>query len=221
MRRAVPLSVILLASGIAGCAHTHSAAGILVAPTVAPRAVLYQNERTVWSDQVVWTRQYVAAAFIDDRSARLARNRLALNGEAIGGMLTPYYGVTAGAGLTTMLKVQVGITRHLVQAEKNGDREQREELEKRLHENSNAIARFLAGLNPYWSPTELESLLNRTFELDLSARDTVVHKNGRLDRDEMARDGSLSQARELADVIAEGIIRQFPYGPPDYRLGGS
>jgi hypothetical protein len=218
MRRAVPLSVILLASGIAGCAHTHSAAGSLaVATTSAPRSVLYQNERTVWSDQVVWTRQYIAATGTDDRSARIARNRLALNAEAIGGMLTPYYGVTAGAGLTTMLKVQFGITAALIHAEKSGDPEQKEELERRLHENSNAIARFLAGLNPFWSPTELESLLNQTFALDLSARDIVIHKDGHLDRDEMARDGSLSQARELADVIAEGIVRQFPDGQPDYR----
>jgi hypothetical protein len=218
MRRAVPLSVILVASGIAGCAHTHSAAGSLaVATTSTPRAVLYQNERTVWSDQVVWTRQYIAATGTDERSARVARNRLAMNGEAIGGMLTPYYGQTAGAGLTAMLRVQFGITAALAHADKSGDPEQKEELERRLHENSNAIARFLAGLNPYWSPTELESLLNRTFALDLSARDVVVHKDGHLDRDEMARDGSLGEARELADVIADGITHQFPYGPPDYR----
>src|SRR5215831_8249750 len=156
MYRAVPLYLMLLASGIAGCAHTHSAAGSLaVATTSAPRSALYQNERTVWSDQVVWMRQYVAATFADDRSARVARNRLALNGEAIGGMLKPYYGETAGAGLTAMLKVQFGITSALIHAEKSGDIQRKEELEKRLHENSNAIARFLAGLNPYWSPTEL------------------------------------------------------------------
>src|SRR5215471_9742298 len=140
MRPAVPLSVILLASGIAGCAHTHSAAGTLaVATTSAPRSALYQNQRTVWSDQVVWTRQYIAATGTDDRAARAARNRLALNSEAIGGMLTPYYGVTAGAGLTAMLNVQFGITQQLI----HGDPEDREELERRLHENSNAIARFL------------------------------------------------------------------------------
>jgi hypothetical protein len=28
----------------------------------------------------------------------------------------------------------------------------------------------------------------------------------------MASDGSLNQARELADVISDGIVRQFPYG---------
>src|SRR6478672_3527287 len=73
MRRAVPLSVILLASGTAGCAHTHSAAGDLaLASMSAPKTALHQNERTVWSDQVVWTRQYIASAITDDRSARVA-----------------------------------------------------------------------------------------------------------------------------------------------------
>jgi len=111
-----------------------------------------------------------------------------------------------------MLKVQFGFTSELIQAEKNGNLEKKKEVERSLHENSNAIARYLAGLNPYWSPTELESLVNRTFDLDLSARDIVVPKGGRLDRDEIARDSSLSQARELADAISDGIVRQFPYG---------
>lgn len=213
MRRAVPLSVILLASGIAGCAHTYSAAGTLALASMdAPKTALHQTERTVWSDQVIWTRQYIAAAFTDDRSARVARNRLSDNGEAIGQTIKPYYGETAGAGLTAMLRVQFGFTTELIQAEKNGNLEKKKELEQGLHENSNAIARFLAGLNPYWSPTELESLVNRTFDLDLSARDLVVRKDGRLDRDEIARDSSLSQARELADAISDGIVRQFPYG---------
>ena len=180
----------------------------------APRTVLHQNERTVWSDQVVWTRPYVAAAFADDRSTRIAESRLALNRDAIGGTFRQYYGETAGAGLAAMLKVQFGITSKLIEAEKDGNLARKAELERRLHENSNAIGRFLASLNPYWSPTELESLLNRTLDLDLNRRDMVVRKDGRLDRDEIARDGSLSQARELADVIADGIVQQFPYGPP-------
>jgi hypothetical protein len=218
MRRAVPLSVILLASGIAGCDHTYSAAGSLALASMdAPRTPLHQFQRTVWSDQVVWTRQYIATAFTDDRSARDARNRLELNGDAIGTTLTPYYGQTAGAGLTSMLRIQFGFVSELIQAEKNGDIKLKEKLEQGMRENSDAIGRYLASLNPYWSTTELQSLLRRTLDFDLRARDTVVLKKGRLDRDAMAVDGSLSQARELADAISDGLVRQFPYGPPDYR----
>jgi hypothetical protein len=216
MRRALPLSVILLASGIAGCAHTHSAAGSLaVATTSAPTSVFYQNQRTVWSDQVVSTRQYVAAAFAGDRNARVELERVMRSQEAIGQTIKPYYGETAGDGLTTMLKVQVGIASQLIQAVKADSVEQKERLEKRLHENSNAIARFLAGLNPHWSPTELESLLNRY--VDVSTLDMIARKGGRADGDERARDGNLSEARQLADVIADGIVRQFPNGPPYLR----
>ncbi len=217
MRRAVPLSVTLLASGLAGCAytHTHSAAGSLaVATPSAPVTVLHQSERTAWSDQIVLTRQYVAADFAGDRSARVALVRLERNQEAIGQIIGAYYGETAGASLTTMLKTQVGISSALIQAVKAGNVDHREELERRLHDNSNTIARFLAGLNPNWSPTELESLFNRYF--DLSARDVIDRKGEHLAGDETAPDGSLSQARQLADVLSDGIVRQFPYGPPYY-----
>ena len=215
MRQAVPLSVILLASGIAGCAHTHSASGTLaVAAMSASTSVVHQNERTVWSDQVVRGREYVAAAFAGDRSARVALDRLERTQEAIGQTIKPYYGETAGNGLTTALKLQLGLTSELIQAVKTGNLEQKEKLERRLHENSNAIARFLAGLNPHWSPTELESMFNRTVEL--SVDEIVARKDGRSDGDERDLDSSLSQARRLADVISDGIVRQFPYGPPYY-----
>ena len=214
MRRAVPLSVILLASGIAGCAHTHSAAGSLaVARASAPASVLYQTQRTVWSDQVVWSRQYLAAAFAGGRTARVARTRLMRSQEAIGESIKPYYGRTAGEGLTRMLENQVAIGLELLHAEKNGDVEQKGDLEMHLRENSNAIARYLASLNPYWSPTELEALLNRYAVL--SAQDIVVRTDGHVDADDEAGNGSL-EANRLADVIADGLLWQFPQGPPEY-----
>jgi hypothetical protein len=211
MHRAVPLTIALIASGIAGCAHTHSAAGSLAVATPSAHATgLYQTERTLWSDQLVWSRQYIAAAFAGGHSAHVARTQLQRSQEAIGESIAPYYGRTAGEGLTAMLKVQVGIDVELIRAVQAGDLERKEEVERRLHENSNAIARYLAGLNPYWSPTELEALLNRYGQL--SAQDIVARKDGHVDADDEAPDGS-REASQLADVIAEGIHWQFPHGP--------
>jgi hypothetical protein len=216
MNRAVPLFVLLLASGIAGCAHTHSAAGSLAATTSTSRTVLHQTERTVWSEQLVSSRQYVAAAFANDRSAHADLTQLERSQEAIGQTIKPYYGVTAGDGLTAMLKQQVAISLELVHAVKSGNLEDKDEIEGRLHENSNAIARFLAGLNPYWSPSELETIFNSY--VDLSARDIVARKDGHMDGNDTDLDRSLSQARRLGDVIADGIVQQFPHGPPNYPL---
>src|SRR5262252_2961038 len=84
MRRTLPLSVTLLASGIAGCTHTHSAAGTLaVATTVAPASVLHQDSRTLWSNQVTLTQQYVAAVFANDPHARVDLVQLTRSHEAI------------------------------------------------------------------------------------------------------------------------------------------
>jgi hypothetical protein len=223
MRRAVPLPAILIASGLAGCTYTHSAAGTLavatpttVATTNSVAAVLYQNGRSLWSDQLALTRQYVVADFADAPTTRVALNGLERNQEAIGQIITDYYGQTAGASFTTMLKHQVEISSALIQAVKTGNVTYKEELERGLHYNSSAIARFLAGLNPNWSPADLESLFNQYY--DVSARDVIDRKGARLDGDETAPGGSVSQSRQLADVLSDGIIRQFPHGPPYYPL---
>ena len=52
--------------------------------------------RKLWSDHVVWTRQYIVAAASDHPSAEAAASRLMRNQEDIGNAIEPYYGTAAG-----------------------------------------------------------------------------------------------------------------------------
>src|ERR1043166_2516265 len=108
-----------LMGALRGCASLNQAAGTLSMP--ADAATLHQNMRRLWSDHVVWTRNYIVAAVANDPSASNALTRLMRNQEDIGNAIKPFYGDAAGSKLTDLLKQHIAIAGDLVAAAKAGD----------------------------------------------------------------------------------------------------
>jgi len=72
-------------------------------------AALKQDMRKLWTDHVVWTRDYIVAAVADQPDAQAAAARLMKNQEDIGQAVAAYYGAGAGQQLTTLLKEHISI----------------------------------------------------------------------------------------------------------------
>ena len=64
-------------------------------------AALRQDMRKLWTDHVVWTRDYIIAALADAPDAPSALNRLMNNQDDIGNAVARFYGDSAGKQLTT------------------------------------------------------------------------------------------------------------------------
>ena len=56
--------------------------------------------RKLWTDHVVWTREYIIAAVGDQPDAKVAANRLMKNQEDIGNAMAKFYGAAADQQLT-------------------------------------------------------------------------------------------------------------------------
>src|SRR6476660_443159 len=85
-------------------------------------ATLKQDMRKLWTDHVVWTRDYIVAAVGDQPDAQAAAGRLMKNQEDIGHAVAAYYGADAGQKLTTLLKDHISIAVDLIKAAKAGDK---------------------------------------------------------------------------------------------------
>src|SRR6187455_2224729 len=70
--------------------------------------------RKLWSDHVIWTRQYIVAAVAGTPDADAAAGRLLKNQEEIGAAIAGYYGDAAGEALTGLLKEHIMIAVDLV-----------------------------------------------------------------------------------------------------------
>lgn len=169
---------------------------------------LHDNMRRLWSDHVVWTRQYIIAATSGDASADVALSRLMKNQEDIGNAVRPFYGDAAGAKLTDLLKQHISIAGELVGAAKAGDQAKQTDADKRWHDNAAEIATFLSGANPNWPRETLLTMLN--MHLSLTTREAVARLQKNWADDQATFDNIYSQAMEMADALSSGIAKQFP-----------
>ena len=105
--------------------------------------------RKLWTDHVVWTRDYIVAAIGDQPDAQAAANRLMKNQEDIGNAVATDYGAAAGQQLTMLLKEHITIAVDLIKAAKAATRP----ASSRPTASGNrtpAIADFLSKANPNW-----------------------------------------------------------------------
>src|ERR1044071_9473345 len=92
------------------------------APHTDAAAMLRQDMRKLWTDHVVWTRDYIIAATQSQPDAPAALTRLLRNQDDIGMAVAKYYGDAAGRQLTTRLKDHIAIAGDIVKAAMANDK---------------------------------------------------------------------------------------------------
>jgi hypothetical protein len=163
--------------------------------------------RKLWSDHVIWTRQYIVAAVAGTPDADAAAGRLLKNQEDIGAAVVPYYGDAGGASLTGLLKQHIMIAVDLVAAATSGDQEAFATHDERWTSNIREIAAFLAGANPNWPESAVFDLL--ALHLKLTKDETVARIRGDWAADVQAFDDIFNEILVVADTLYDGIVAQF------------
>jgi hypothetical protein len=164
--------------------------------------------RKLWSDHVIWTREYIVAAIGGSESANAAATRLLRNQDDIGDAIVPFYGREAGTALTGLLKEHILIAVELVAAAKAGDNARFATEDARWTANAEAIARFLAGANPNWPERDVMDLLAQHLKLTKDEAVAVLQKNH--DQAVAVFDDLFNEIIVLADALNDGLAAQFP-----------
>ena len=163
--------------------------------------------RKLWSDHVIWTREYIVAAVAGTPDADAAAGRLLRNQEDIGAAIVPYYGQAAGERLTELLKQHIMIAVDLVAAAKSGDQAAFAKHDERWTANVREIAAFLAGANPNWPENDVFDLL--ALHLKLTKDEAVARLSGDWAADVKAFDDIFTEIMVVADTLHDGIVAQF------------
>ena len=171
--------------------------------------VFQQAVRKLWEDHVTWTRVYIIAALADLPEAEVAAGRLLQNQTDIGSAVKRFYGNQAGDQLTALLKEHILIAADLLAAAKEGDTAKFEDANKRWYENAEEIAAFLSSANPdNWTLEEMQTMMKD--HLDLTLEEATARLNGDWAADVAAYDKVHHEILHMADMISDGIIKQFP-----------
>ena len=179
--------------------------------------------RRLWSDHVIWTREYVVAAIANAPDAQAVAGRLLANQEHIGGAIVPFYGEQAGTALTDLLKQHIMIAVDLIEAAKAGEAEKFTDADQRWDQNARDIASLLSSANPNWPEHDVTDLLRQ--HLKLTKDEATARLQQRWEDDIDAFDQILTEILTVSDVLSAGIVKQFPdrfppAGRPHRRLFG-
>lgn len=170
---------------------------------------LYNHLRMLWEQHVVWTRLTIISIAFDLPDVELVTNRLLRNPTDFEMALEPFYGSEIASKFGSLLKDHLVIAAELVKAAKAGDDKAAADAERRWYANADKIAALLGSINPYWSEEEWKSMLYEHLSLTKSEAVNILTKD--YGDSISVYDEIEIQALKMADVMAEGIAKQFSY----------
>jgi len=179
-------------------------------PTVTEKELQFRLAmRKLWEDHIVWTRVVIMDVFAGAPDSNNAVQRLLQNQVDIGNAVKSFYGDAGGNKLTDLLKEHITGAYNVLLAAKAGDNVKLDAANKAWYANADAIATFLAGANPKnWPEKEMKAHMKD--HLDLTENEAVMRLQGKWEEDIKAYDRVHDQILKMADMLADGIIKQFP-----------
>ncbi len=173
------------------------------------QVALYTAMQGLWAQHMEWTYATVDAFFHDQKALTPTLNRLLANQRDIGAAIAPYYGKDAGDHLTQLLTAHINDAVPVLQAAQAGDKAKLDRALASWYANAKDIADFLSAANPdNWPQSATEPMLKAHIA------QTTVYSVDLLKGDYAKSIKDYDKAEQhmlmLADVLAKGVIAQFP-----------
>lgn len=170
---------------------------------------LNQTMRKLWSDHMHWTLATVDAFFNEPKQLDAKLNRLLENQKQIGAAIVPFYGQAAGDQLTRLLTEHITDAVPVLKAAQANDKAALDKALADWYANAKVIADFLSSANPQnWPASATEPALKShithttTYSVNILKGDYKSSIEG--------FEGALNHMLMLADILSEGIAREFP-----------
>jgi hypothetical protein len=172
-------------------------------------AEFHDAMRKLWEDHITWTRLFIVSAAGDLPDKQATTERLLQNQVDIGNAIKPYYGNEAGEKLTALLKEHITIAAELVTAAKANDQAKVTDAKTRWIANADQISTFLSGANAKnWPEAEMKKMMRE--HLDLTTAEATARLSKDWKADIAAYEKVHDQILHMADMLSDGIIKQFP-----------
>lgn len=172
-------------------------------------SALHTDMRMLWEDHIVWTRLAIISLTTGSPDTQATVGRLLKNQADIGNAVKPFYGKAAGNALTAELRKHILIAADVVAAAKAGDQAKLADAQARWQQNADDIAGVLNSVNPkFWKLGAMKAEMSK--HLTLTTQEAVARLQGNWAGDVAAYDKVHHHILHLSDVLADGLVKQFP-----------
>jgi len=170
---------------------------------------LRTNLRVLWEDHAMYTRNVILNIIDDLPGTNEAVARLLKNQDDIGDAIKPVYGEAAGKKLTELLREHIVIAADLLKAAKVNNQADFAAVNTKWFKNADDIAVFLSTANPgNWKLEDMKKMMDE--HLNLTTQEAVARIKKDYKADIEAYDKTRAELLEMSDMLAAGIIKQFP-----------
>jgi hypothetical protein len=179
-----------------------------------PRAQRINNDifdlsnhlRLLWSQSLWWLRSFMVSSLYNLPDLEEVTKRLLSHPEAMAQVFIPFYEQKQVCEWQNLLTHHVKISIDVVTLTK-----QQLSISEKVGEweaNATEIAQFLSSLNPHWSSCDWQRMLHKYLQL-LKAQLTYYINHDYIHGVTLF-DDLLQHALNIADMMTNGIIKQFP-----------
>jgi hypothetical protein len=134
---------------------------------------------------------------------------LLANQTDIGNAIKPYYGPAAGKQLTALLREHILIAADLIAVARKGDQAGIATEQARWTANADRIATLLNKANPRsWKLRAMKTMMHD--HLRLTTNEVVARLQGKWTADVRSYDRIHLQILHMADMLSDGLVKQFP-----------
>jgi hypothetical protein len=205
----LPAVAAVIVGGAASAASADHTAEAAVLPRSQSAITVRLDWRALWPDQVTWTRSYIVSVLSDLDDVEVVERKLVQNQEQVGNAIAPYYGGLAGHRLAAVLREHIVIAVEIIRAAKAHDARALATAQDRGRKNADALANLLnRARNPFWDKPALQAMFYKHLEY------VTMQVDYRLKQDWAAEirayDDGLQHVLLIADMLAEGLVQQFP-----------
>lgn len=191
---------------VARPAHDHVAR----VPARTTKAIRFHDHmRALWEEHGAWTRMVIVSFVGDLPNLPAAQEVLLANQARIGNAVKPYYGRAAGNQLTKLLEEHILGAVDVLVAARSGDAAQLRQAQRAWSVNGRQIADFLHAANRRFlrrGPAREMMQLH----LDQVTEQAVHELRGEYAASARAYAPYIRHILMMADMISDGIIKQFP-----------
>lgn len=174
-------------------------------PAVETRLAL----RDLWSEHIVWVRNYVLGTHVKDQAmAQAAETEIVANANGIAAAIEPFYGQEARDALFELLAGHWTAIKHYNDATQANNSSDAQNAVTELTENAKQISQFLSEANPNWPEDTLVSLLSTHGAHHVAQIDQIKAKD--YEAEAKTWHEMRSHMNTIADALTDGLVKQFP-----------
>ncbi len=163
--------------------------------------------RKLWEQHVFWTRAFIISTAADLEDLEPVTERLLRNPCDFAAALRNFYAPDKAKTFEALLKEHLLIAADLIKNTKCCNTDAAYEDRRKWYKNADEISIFLGEINPYWSSRQFRSLFYE--HLKMTEEEAVYRLNGKYASDIALFDSIQTQALQMADFMAYGILNQF------------